>query len=87
LPQTLTSNKLDKAENKAQEVIYESMPDFVEAHLRADPNLKAETAKALAELFRVAYTQFATSDFSEAKPEETKKIETKKQPYVSRSRK
>jgi len=44
-------------------VIYfptESTPNIVEAHLRADRNLKPETAKALAELFRVAYTQFAT---------------------------
>lgn len=37
----------------------ESTPDIVEAHLRADPNLKPETAKALAELFRVAYLQFS----------------------------
>jgi transcriptional regulator with XRE-family HTH domain len=43
-------------------VIYyptESTPNIVEAHLRADRNLKPETAKALAELFRVAYSQFA----------------------------
>ena len=49
-------------------VIYyptESMPSIVEAHLRADRNLKPDMAKALAELFRVAYTQFAT------KPNET----------------
>ena len=42
-------------------VIYfptESMPNIVEAHLRADRNMKPEMAKALAELFRVAYTQF-----------------------------
>jgi transcriptional regulator with XRE-family HTH domain len=37
----------------------ESVPDIVEAHLRADPNLTPETAKALAELFRVAYHQFS----------------------------
>ena len=37
----------------------ESTPDIVEAHLRADANLKPETAKALAELFRVAYVQFS----------------------------
>ncbi len=45
-------------------VIYyatESTPDIIEAHLRADPNLKPETAKALAELFRVAYFQFANT--------------------------
>ena len=37
----------------------ESTPNIVEAHLRADKNLRPETAKALAELFRVAYTQFS----------------------------
>lgn len=38
---------------------HESTPDIVEAHLRADRNLSPETARALAELFRVAYHQFA----------------------------
>lgn len=45
-------------------VIYyptESTPNIVEAHLRADRNLKPETAKALAELFRVAYSQFSNT--------------------------
>jgi transcriptional regulator with XRE-family HTH domain len=37
----------------------ESTPEIVEAHLRADRNLTPETAKALSELFRVAYTQFS----------------------------
>ena len=37
----------------------EAMPDIVEAHLRADRNLTPETAKALSELFRVAYQQFS----------------------------
>ncbi|MBA2339132.1 MAG: helix-turn-helix transcriptional regulator [Pyrinomonadaceae bacterium] len=37
----------------------EAMPDIVEAHLRADRNLTADTAKALSELFRVAYAQFS----------------------------
>lgn len=49
-------------ENKA--VVYfpqEATPDIVEAHLRADRNLTPDTAKALAELFRVAYTQFSSS--------------------------
>lgn len=44
-------------------VIYyptESMPNIVEAHLRADRSLKPEMAKALAELFRVAYGQYST---------------------------
>ncbi|MBL8151739.1 MAG: hypothetical protein JNN15_17580 [Blastocatellia bacterium] len=51
----------------------ESTPDIVEAHLRADPNLKPETAKALSELFRVAYFQFAGSSI------EVVETETKKQ--------
>ena len=38
---------------------HEAMPDIVEAHLRADRNLTPETAKALSELFRVAYAQFS----------------------------
>jgi len=37
----------------------EATPDIVEAHLRADRNLSEETAKALSELFRVAYAQFS----------------------------
>ena len=46
----------------AKAVVYfphEATPDIVEAHLRADRNLSAETAKALSELFRVAYAQFS----------------------------
>jgi transcriptional regulator with XRE-family HTH domain len=38
---------------------HESTPDIVEAHLRADRSLSPETARALAELFRVAYQQFS----------------------------
>jgi transcriptional regulator with XRE-family HTH domain len=52
-----------ESSEQVEPVIYfptESMPNIVEAHLRADRNLKPEMAKALAELFRVAYTQFAT---------------------------
>jgi len=37
----------------------ESLPDIVEAHLRADRKLTPETARALSDLFRVAYTQFS----------------------------
>lgn len=37
----------------------ESLPDIVEAHLRADRKLNSDTAKALSDLFRVAYTQFS----------------------------
>lgn len=50
---------------KEEPVIYyptEPIPDIVEAHLRADRNLKPETAKALAELFRLAYKQFASAE-------------------------
>jgi transcriptional regulator with XRE-family HTH domain len=38
---------------------HEATPEIVEAHLRADKNLTADTAKALSELFRVAYQQFS----------------------------
>jgi len=51
--------------NEAAAVIYyphESTPEIVEAHLRADRNLTPETASALSELFRVAYTQFSRSE-------------------------
>lgn len=41
---------------------HEATPEIVEAHLRADKNLSPETAKALSELFRVAYKQFSTPD-------------------------
>jgi len=40
----------------------EPTPEIVEAHLRADKNLTPETAAALSELFRVAYTQFSRND-------------------------
>jgi hypothetical protein len=40
---------------------HESTPEIVEAHLRADKHLTPETAKALSELFRVAYTQFSAT--------------------------
>ncbi|MBI3949954.1 MAG: helix-turn-helix transcriptional regulator [Acidobacteria bacterium] len=46
---------------RARSFVYyssESTPDIVEAHLRADRNLSPQTAKALAELFRVAYQEF-----------------------------
>jgi transcriptional regulator with XRE-family HTH domain len=47
-----------------QAVVYyphEPTTEIVEAHLRADKNLTPETAKALAEVFRVAYAQFTKS--------------------------
>lgn len=40
---------------------HEATPEIVEAHLRADKRLTPETAKALSELFRVAYKQFSKS--------------------------
>lgn len=52
-------------ENTVEPVIYyphEATPEIVEAHLRADKNLSPETAKALSELFRVAYAQFSTTN-------------------------
>jgi transcriptional regulator with XRE-family HTH domain len=45
---------------------HESTPEIVEAHLRADQNLTPETASALSELFRVAYTQFSRSSGEKA---------------------
>jgi transcriptional regulator with XRE-family HTH domain len=55
---------------EAKPVVYfphESTPEIVEAHLRADRNLSPETADALSELFRVAYSQFSRSDHSPRK--------------------
>jgi len=46
---------------------HEPTPEIVEAHLRADKNLSEETANALSELFRVAYTQFASPDRKKGK--------------------
>lgn len=53
-----------KHEGTTEPVVYyphEATPNIVEAHLRADSNLTPETAKALSELFRVAYAQFSVS--------------------------
>ena len=58
---------IDRVMNKqkaadVEPVIYyphEATPEIVEAHLRADKHLTPETAKALSELFRVAYKQFS----------------------------
>lgn len=60
---------IDRVMNKqtadnVEPVIYyphEATPEIVEAHLRADKKLTPETAKALSELFRVAYKQFSKS--------------------------
>lgn len=48
--------------SEVEPVIYyphEATPEIIDAHLRADKNLSPETAKALSELFRVAYKQFS----------------------------
>lgn len=53
--------------NEAKAVVYyphESTPEIVEAHLRADRNLSPETADALSQLFRVAYSQFSRTESS-----------------------
>lgn len=63
LERILTGRRADSGEPKA--VVYfphESTPEIVEAHLRADRNLTRETADALSELFRVAYSQFSRTD-------------------------
>lgn len=53
-----------RAASDPKPVVYyphESTPEIVEAHLRADKHLTPQTAKALSELFRVAYAQFSQS--------------------------
>jgi len=50
---------INPQQQNGEPVVYypsEPIPDILEAHLRADPNLSAESARALAELFRVAYS-------------------------------
>ena len=62
MERVLSGKHADSQDTKA--VVYfphESTPEIVEAHLRADRNLTPETASALSELFRVAYTQFSQS--------------------------
>lgn len=61
MPVDRVMKKQGKHEDVEAVVYYphEAMPEIVEAHLRADKNLTPETANALAELFRVAYTQFS----------------------------
>ena len=61
-----------RATNDPKPVVYyphESTPEIVEAHLRADRRLTPQTAKALSELFRVAYAQFSAT---ESKPNRKK---------------
>jgi transcriptional regulator with XRE-family HTH domain len=63
LERVLGRGREDANETKA--VVYyphESTPEIVEAHLRADKNLSPETADALSQLFRVAYSQFSRNE-------------------------
>ncbi|QYO65497.1 helix-turn-helix domain-containing protein [Leptolyngbya sp. 7M] len=63
MPIDRVMNKKSKTDVEA--VVYyphEPTPEIVEAHLRADKNLSPETAKALSELFRVAYKQFSAPE-------------------------
>lgn len=58
----ILSTRQPQDESSQEPVVYyprEPVPEIVEAHLRADRNLTPETAAALSELFRVAYTQFS----------------------------
>ena len=63
MPVDRVMKKQGNSENVEAVVYYphEATPEIVEAHLRADKNLTPETAKALSELFRVAYSQFKKS--------------------------
>jgi transcriptional regulator with XRE-family HTH domain len=38
-----------------------TLPEYVEVHLRADKNLSPKTAKALADMFKALYEQVATT--------------------------
>jgi transcriptional regulator with XRE-family HTH domain len=62
MPIDRVMNKHQNEKETVEAIVYyphEATPEIVEAHLRADKNLTPETAKALSELFRVAYTQFS----------------------------
>src|SRR5215831_19015299 len=48
--------------SKEAPIVYypqESVPDIVAAHLRADQNLTSDQARALEDMFRIAYNQFS----------------------------
>lgn len=62
MPVDRVMKKQGSSSEDVEAVVYyphEATPEIVEAHLRADKNLTPETAKALSELFRVAYSQFS----------------------------
>ena len=61
----ILSGRDPQSAEESKAVVYypeEPVPEIVEAHLRADRNLSPETAAALSELFRVAYTQFSKGE-------------------------
>lgn len=61
----ILSGRDPQSAEESKAVVYypeEPVPEIVEAHLRADRNLTPETAAALSELFRVAYTQFSKGE-------------------------
>ena len=67
------SGDVAPSEDFVEPVIYyptESTPNIVEAHLRADRNISPDMAKALAELFRVAYSQFSNKQADDANKNE-----------------
>lgn len=62
MPVDRVMKRTSTATSDVEPVIYfphESTPEIIEAHLRADRNLTPETARALSEMFRVAYKQFS----------------------------
>ncbi len=61
MPVDRVMKRTQKADTVEPVIYYphEAMPEIIEAHLRADRNLSPETARALSEMFRVAYKQFS----------------------------
>ena len=69
MPIERVMHHVHRAANDPNPVVYyphESTPEIVEAHLRADRQLTPQTAKALSELFRVAYAQFSQTESNRA---------------------
>lgn len=62
MPMERIMNNRPASDDESKAVVYfpqEATPEIVEAHLRADRNLTPDTAKALSEMFRIAYAQFS----------------------------
>lgn len=57
LSTVVVGETIEKSANRI--AIEESIPDKIELHLRADPNLSNEAATTLSQLFRLAYSQVA----------------------------